>query len=180
MRADARRNVDAVVAAAKEAFAHTGVDTPAKSITDAAGVGVGTLYRHFPRRSDLIIAVLQQEIDECVAAVDQLLTTKDPWTALTAWIERYTDLVATKQGLAAALHSGDAAYDGLPAHFMAALEPALQRLLDRAVAARVVRDDVTARDVITTVALVSQPVPGRPAEFNARMVHVFLEGMRRA
>jgi len=64
-RSDAKRNVVALVAAAKTVFAGSGVDAPAKEITDLAGVGVGTLYRHFPRRSDLIVAVLQHEIDEC-------------------------------------------------------------------------------------------------------------------
>jgi AcrR family transcriptional regulator len=67
------------VEAAKTVFAGSGVDAPAKEITDLAGVGVGTLYRHFPRRSDLIVAVLQHEIDECVEAAEELGTTLNPW-----------------------------------------------------------------------------------------------------
>jgi AcrR family transcriptional regulator len=66
------------VEAAKTVFAGRGVDAPAKEITDLAGVGVGTLYRHFPRRSDLIVAVLQHEIDECVEAADELGATLPP------------------------------------------------------------------------------------------------------
>ena len=62
-RADAQRNVDALLEAAKSVFATSGVDAPAKEITDLAGVGVGTLYRHFPQRADLVAAVLQREID---------------------------------------------------------------------------------------------------------------------
>src|ERR1700729_3464281 len=79
-RSDAKRNVVALVEAAKTVFAGSGVDAPAKEITDLAGVGVGTLYRHFPRRSDLIVAVLQHEIDACVEAADELgRSTINPW-----------------------------------------------------------------------------------------------------
>jgi AcrR family transcriptional regulator len=176
-RSDAKRNVAALVEAAKTVFAGSGVDAPAKQITDLAGVGVGTLYRHFPRRSDLIVAVLQHEIDECVAAAGELGNTLSPWEALTAWIERFTDFVATKRGLASALHSGDPAYDDLPQHLLDQLEPALRTLLARAVDGRYARDDVTAREVLMTVALVCQPVPGEQPSFNQRMTRVFMDGL---
>ena len=127
-RSDAKRNVAALVEAAKTVFAGSGVDAPAKEITDLAGVGVGTLYRHFPRRSDLIVAVLQHEIDECVEAAEELGATLSPWEALMGWIERFTDFVGTKRGLASALHSGDPAYDDLPEHLLDRLEPALRAL----------------------------------------------------
>ena len=110
-RADAQRNVLALLQAAKTVFADSGVDAPAKEITDLAGVGVGTLYRHFPRRSDLIVAVLEHDIDGCIDAARELTITLDPWDALAVWSERYTQFVGTKRGLAAALHSGDPAYD---------------------------------------------------------------------
>jgi len=177
-RSDAQRNVVALVAAAKTVFAGTGVDAPAKEITDRAGVGVGTLYRHFPRRSDLIVAVLQHEIDECVDAADDLGATLSPWEALMAWIERFTDFVGTKRGLASALHSGDPAYDDLPQHLLDRLEPALRTLLARAADGGYARDDVTAREVLTTIALICQPVPGEPPGFNQRMTRVFMGGLR--
>lgn len=176
-RSDAKRNVVALVQAAKTVFTSSGVDAPAKEITDLAGVGVGTLYRHFPRRSDLIVAVLQHEIDECVEAAKELGTTLSPWDALTAWIERFTDFVSTKRGLASALHSGDPAYDDLPAHLLDRLEPALQTLLDRAVDSGYARDDVTVREVLMTVALICQPVPGEQPGFNQRMTRVFMDGL---
>src|SRR5450755_2830279 len=157
-RADARRNVDALIEAARTVFATSGVDAPAKEITDLAGVGVGTLYRHFPRRSDLIVAVLQHEIDECIDAAEVLGTTLSPWEALMGWIERLTDFVGTKRGLASALHSDDPAYGDLPQHLLDRLEPALQTLLARAVDGGYARDDVTAREVLTTIALICQPV----------------------
>jgi AcrR family transcriptional regulator len=177
-RSDAKRNVLALVQAAKTVFADSGVDAPAKEITDLAGVGVGTLYRHFPRRSDLIIAVLQHDIDECIDAARELPTTLEPWDALAGWSERYTQFVGTKRGLAAALHSGDPAYDDLPQHLLDRLEPALDTLLTRAVEHGSARDDVTARDVLTTIALICRPVTGEPPSFNERMTRVFIEGLR--
>src|SRR3984957_3490682 len=174
---DAKRNVVALVEAAKAVFAGSGVDAPAKEITDLAGVGVGTLYRHFPRRSDLIVAVLQHEIDECVEAAHELGTTLPPWEALMAWIESFTDFVGTKRGLAAALHSGDPAYDDLPEHLLDRLEPALRTLLARAADGGYARHDVTAREVLMTVALICQPVRRARPSFNQRMTRVFMEGL---
>jgi len=179
-RSDAKRNVVALVEAAKTVFAGSGVDAPAKEITDLAGLGVGTLYRHFPRRSDLIVAVLQHEIDECVEAAEELGTTLSPWAALLAWIERFTDFVGTKRGLASALHSGDPAYDDLPQHLLDQLEPALQALLRRAVAGGHARGDVAARELLVTIALICQPVRGEQPGFNQRMTGVFMAGLGRA
>ncbi len=176
-RSDARRNVDALVEAAKAVFAEEGVDVPAKEITDRAGVGVGTLYRHFPRRSDLIIAVLQHEIDECVDLAAEFAVKGDPWQALTGWLERFQDFVGTKRGLAAALHSGDPAYDGLPEHLLAQVVPALQTLLTAAMAAGQARNDVSAREILVTIALLSQPVTSGEPDFNQRMARVFVQGL---
>jgi AcrR family transcriptional regulator len=159
-------------------FAGSGVDAPAKEITDLAGVGVGTLYRHYPRRSDLIVAVLQHEIDECIEAAGFLRVTLSPWDALMGWIDRFTEFVGTKRGLASALHSGDPAYDDLPQHLMGRLEPALQSLLTRAIDGGYARDGVTAREVLTTIALICQPVRGEQPSFNQRMTRVFMEGLK--
>ena len=176
-RSDAQRNVFALVQAAKAVFADCGVDAPAKEITDLAGVGVGTLYRHFPRRSDLIVAVMRHEIDDCIDAAAVLGTALSPWDALLEWTERFTEFVATKRGLASALHSGDPAYDGLPQRLLNQLEPALHTLLARAVAGGCVREDVTAREILTTIALICQPVPGQQPGFNQRMTRVFMQGL---
>jgi AcrR family transcriptional regulator len=176
-RSDAKRNAVSLVEAAKTLFAASGVDAPAKEITDLAGVGVGTLYRHFPRRSDLIVAVLQHEIDECIEAAEDLATTLGPREALLGWTERFTDFVGTKRGLASALHSGDPAYDDLPEHLLDRLEPAFRTLLARAVDGGYARDDVTAREVLTTIALICQPVPGEAPSFNQRMTRVFMQGL---
>lgn len=177
-RVDAKRNVMALLAAAKTVFASSGVDAPAKEITDLAGVGVGTLYRHFPRRSDLIVAVLQHEIDECASAAASLSATHEPWDALKRWIERFTEFIGTKHGLATALHSGDPAFNDLPRYFSDHLEPALDRLLDAARRSGAVRADATASDILLSVALMCQPVQGRDLHFNERMIRIFVEGLR--
>ncbi|GLY77562.1 TetR/AcrR family transcriptional regulator [Actinoallomurus iriomotensis] len=179
LRADAQRNVDSLLEAAKTVFATSGVDAPAKEITDLAGVGVGTLYRHFPQRSDLVAAVLQRGIDVCAEAGPALSAAHEPGTALMKWLHRYTEFVGTKRGLASALHSGDPAFDALPGYFMRRLEPVLGALLDAAAATGEVRADVSAKDLLHAVALLCQPVRGEGLDYNQRMVAVLVDGLRR-
>jgi AcrR family transcriptional regulator len=160
-RADARRNVDALIEAARTVFATSGVDAPAKEITDLAGVGVGTLYRHFPQRSDLVKAVVESGIDAVADAGPALSAGHEPAEALTTWIHRFTELLATKRGLASALHSGDPAFEGLPGYFVQRLGPALAALLDAARADGAVRDDISAEDLLHAITQLCQPVPAR-------------------
>jgi len=177
-RADARRNVDALLEAARTVFDTSGVDAPAKEITDRAGVGVGTLYRHFPQRSDLVKAVVESGIDAVAEAGPALAAAFPPAEALTRWIDRFTQLLATKRGLAAALHSGDPAFAGLPDYFFQRLGPALSALLDAAVAEGAIRGDVEAEDLLYAVAQLCQPVPGRRPEHGRRIVGVLVDGLR--
>lgn len=177
-RADALRNADAVLTAAKAVFATSGVDAPAKEITDLAGVGVGTLYRHFPQRSDLVKAVLTREIDACADAAAALSAAHPPREALDEWIRVYTGMLATKQGLASALHKGDPMFDSLAAYFLDRLGPALASLLETAAASGEVRSDISARELLYAVALLCLPTPDEGAEYNLRMVAIFLDGLR--
>src|SRR5580692_4698516 len=177
-RADARGNVDALVEAAKTVFATSGVDAPAKEITDLAGVGVGTLYRHFPQRSDLVKAVVESGIDAVADAGPSLMARHEPAEALIKWIRRFTELLATKRGLASALHSGDPAFEGLPGYFLQRLGPALAVLLDAAVADGAVRDDISAEDLLHAITQLCQPVPGREPGHSQRVVAVLLDGLR--
>lgn len=176
-RADAQRNVGALLEAAKTVFVTAGVDAPAKEITDLAGVGVGTLYRHFPRRSDLVAAVLQREIDACADAGSALSAAQGPKEALAQWVYRYTEFVGTKRGLAAALHSGDPAFDALPAYFMEKLEPVVTSLIGAATATGDIRDDVSAKELLHAVALLCQTVPSENLAYNQRMVAIFVDGL---
>ena len=174
-RADAQRNVGALIEAARTVFATSGVDAPAKEITDLAGVGVGTLYRHFPQRSDLVKAVVESGIDAVADAGPALSAAHEPAEALTQWIHRFTELLATKRGLASALHSGDPAFAGLPGYFLQRLGPTLAALLDAAVADGTVRDDLSAEDLLHALTQLSQPVPGRGPERNQHIVAVLIE-----
>jgi AcrR family transcriptional regulator len=178
LRADAQRNIGSLLAAAKEIFATSGVDAPAKEIADAAGVGVGTLYRHFPQRSDLVKAVVEHGVDACADAAPALAATYEPGEALARWLHRYTEFVGTKRGLATALHSGDPAYAALPGYFMERLEPALGSLLEAAMARGEVRTDVSAEDLLYAVANLCLPVPGGGVSYSQRMVALLMDGLR--
>jgi AcrR family transcriptional regulator len=177
-RVDARRNVAALLEAAKAMFAASGVDVPAKEIADLAGVGVGTLYRHFPQRSDLVKAVLEHEIDACAAAASALAAVCEPGAALEKWLQRYTEFLATKRGFAAALHSGDPAFDALPGYFFARTAPALGALLEAAAATGEFRADISARDLLRAVALLCLPIAAEGPAYSQRMVAVLLDGLR--
>jgi len=178
-RVDAQRNVGSLLDAAKTTFATSGVDAPAKEIAELAGVGVGTLYRHFPRRSDLVVAVLRRGIDACADAGPALSATHDPATALAQWLDRYTAFVATKRGLATALHSGDPAFDALPGYFWERLGPVLDELLEAAKATGEIRADVSAKDLLTAVALLCHPAPDTDPEYSQRMVGLLIDGLGR-
>jgi AcrR family transcriptional regulator len=178
LRADARRNVDALLEAAKVIFATSGVDAPAKEITDHAGVGVGTLYRHFPQRSDLVAAVFQREVDACAAAGPELSATNEPGEALAKWLERYTEFLAAKRGLASALHSGDPAFDALPGYFSRHLEPALDALLDAAAARNEIRTDVGADYLLHAVANLCMSAGDERPGYSKRMVSLLVDGLR--
>ncbi|MDA0158906.1 TetR/AcrR family transcriptional regulator [Solirubrobacter ginsenosidimutans] len=175
---DAQRNVDALLDAAKSAFGTLGVDAPARDIAERAGVGVGTMYRHFPRRSDLVVAVLEHEIDACADAGPALSAAHEPYDALTSWLDRYTEFVATKHGLAAALHSGDPAFDALPGYFWERLGPVLDALLEAARATGEIRADISAKDLLSAVALLCHPVPREGPEYGQRMVALLVDGLR--
>jgi AcrR family transcriptional regulator len=178
LRADAQRNIGSLLEAAKAVFATAGVDAPAKEIADLAGVGVGTLYRHFPQRSDLVKAVFQRGVDACADAAPALTAANEPGAALEKWLHRYTEFVATKRGLAAALHSGDPAYAALPGYFMQRLEPALASLLDASTASGEIRAGISARDLLHAVANLCMPVPDEGPAYSQRMVALLIDGLR--
>jgi len=178
-RADAQRNVEALLAAAKEEFSAQGVDVHVRAIAARAGVGTATLYRHFPLRSDLIAAVFRREVDACAAVAPRLAASYGPDEALELWLQRYTTFVATKRGLAAALHSGDPAFAGLRAYFEDHLGPALRTLLDSAAAAGAVREGVDAIDLLGAVSNLCAPPPRTNDASGAyRMVGLLVDGLR--
>jgi AcrR family transcriptional regulator len=178
VRADAQRNMDALLDAALAVFTTSGVDAPVREIAERAGVGVGTLYRHFPQRSDLVVAVFCHEVDACADAAPTLAAKHGPSEALDLWMQRYVDFLAAKRGLAAALHSGDPAFETLPAYFRKRLVPALRSLLEAAAAAGEVRADVEPDELLTAVAsLCMQAHDARRAQAR-RMVALLIDGLR--
>jgi AcrR family transcriptional regulator len=166
-RVDAQRNIDALLAAAKEEFAAQGVDVNVRAIAARVGVGTATLYRHYPLRSNRISAVFRREIDDCAAAAPLLAAAHDLGAALKLWLQRYTEFVATKHGLATALHSGDPAYSALPTYFHEHLARALQMLLQNAGTAGAVRSGVDPLDLLGAVANLCIPAPG--SDLNRRV-----------
>lgn len=179
LRADAQRNIDALLEAAMAVFTTSGVDAPVREIADKAGVGVGTLYRHFPQRSDLVAAVFRHEIDACADAAQVLAIEHQPGEALARWLQRYAAFIATKRGLASALHSGNPAFDTLPAYFQQRLQPALRALLETAAAAGEVRADVAADDLLSAVASLCMPAHDDKPGHAQRMVALLVDGLRR-
>ncbi len=177
-RADAQRNLDSLLQAAKAVFAQSGVDAPVRDIAEKAGVGVGTVYRHFPQRADLIAAVFRREVEACASAAPLLAAKHKPFEALEKWMQRYVAFVATKRGLAGALHSGDPAFEALHQYFEKQLKPAHRKLVAAAIAAGEMRSDVDADEILGAVASLCMSAyntgPGR-AE---RMVALMIDGLR--
>jgi AcrR family transcriptional regulator len=178
VRADAQRNIDALLQAAMAVFAISGVDAPVREIAEKAGVGIGTVYRHFPQRADLVAAVFRHEIDACADAAPLLAAEYDPGEALSRWIQRYVAFLVTKRGLATALHSGNPTFDTLPTYFDKRLLPALRTLLDTAAAAGEVRGDVDADDLLNAVANLSKPSYDEDPDRARRMVALLIDGLR--
>lgn len=176
-RADAVRNTEAVLEAAKAAFAEAGVDAPMRDIAARAGVGVGTIYRSYPQRSDLIIAVFRRELDATAAEADRLCAEHPPAEALRLWAESLARFVATKRGFASALHSGDPAYRPLPGQFLGTLAPRVQRILDAGAADGTIRDDVRAEDLINALSRLASERTGGDGRGNGLMTGVLLDGL---
>jgi AcrR family transcriptional regulator len=178
VRADARRNIDSLLQSAMAVFAASGVDAPVREIAEKAGVGIGTVYRHFPQRSDLIAAVFRREIDACADAASSIAAEHSPGEALARWMQRYVDFIAAKRGLAKALHSGDPAFDTLPAYFEKRLRPALGTLLEGAVAEDEVRAGIEADDLLRAVASLCMSAHDGDPAYARRMVALLVDGLR--
>ena len=178
VRADAQRNLDALLEAAKAVFVTAGVDAPVREIAAKAGVGVATVYRHFPRRADLVAAVFRREMDACADAAPALAAEQAPFEALASWMGRFADFIATKRGLATALHSGDPAFEGLMGQFERRLRPAYRTLFGAAVAAGQVRADVDGDEILSAVASLCMSAYNVGPGHAERMVALLLDGLR--
>jgi AcrR family transcriptional regulator len=148
-RSDARRNEQALLDAAAGVFVTSGVEAPVRDIAARAGVGMGTIYRHFPTRADLIIAVYRHQVEACAEAGPALLaSSRTPHAALAQWINLFVDFLVTKHGLAAVLQSDNAGFKTLHAYFLDRLVPVCAQLLDAAAAAGEIRSDLDAYELM--------------------------------
>jgi len=179
-RADARRNEETLLDAAAAAFITSGVAVPVRAIAAKAGVGVGTIYRHFPTRADLIVAVYRHQVEACAEAGPTLLANSStPHAALARWINLFVDFLVTKHGLAAALQSDNAGFDALHAYFLGLLVPVCAHLLDAAAEAGEIRPDMDALDLMHGVGNLCIGADNDPHYDARRLVNLLIAGLRR-
>jgi AcrR family transcriptional regulator len=171
-RADARRNFDALLAAARDAFNREGIDVPLEDIARQAGVGIATLYRNFPTRSDLVEAVYVSEIEELLQAARDARE-REPWDALETWLRRFSGYVATKLAMLQGLNKDSAIFRACRAAMYDAASP----LFERAQAAGEVRTDTSLDDAMRLVSGVTAS-HYESDEQRARVLSLALDAIR--
>ena len=178
-RADALRNEQILLKAAADVFVASGVEAPVRDIAAKAGVGMGTIYRHFPTRADLIIAVYRHQVDACAEAGPALLASSStPHAALTRWISLFVDFLVTKHGLAEALRSDDAAFQTLHAYFIDRLVPVCGQLLAAAAAAGEGRPGLDAYELLRGVGSLCAGAGSDPRYNPRHLVELLIAGLR--
>jgi AcrR family transcriptional regulator len=179
-RADARRNEKTLLDAAAAIFVASGVEAPVRDIAAKAGVGTATIYRHFPTRADLIIAVYRHQVEALAEAGPALLAASaTPYDALRQWVSGFVDFLVTKRGLATALQSDDACFDPLHSYFLDRLVPVCSRLLEAAASSGEIRSDLDAAGLMRGVGgLCAGATSNHP--YDARhLVDILIAGLRR-
>lgn len=177
-RADAVRNAQAVLEAAAAVFVEAGVDAPVRQIAARAGVGIATIYRHFPTRLDLIVAVYRHQVEACAAAAPELLASAgSPYDALTAWVDLFTEFLTTKHGLAFAMTSDADGFGALHTYFLERLVPACTQLLDAGIEARQIRRDVEGALLLRAIGNLCVNSQFDRDDETRMMTHVFLDGL---
>jgi AcrR family transcriptional regulator len=151
MRADARRNYDRLVEAARKVFADQGGSASMEAIAKQAGVGVGTLYRHFPRRIDVVEAVYRDDVDVLIGSAERGLTDLDPWDALEAWLRAYVDYAQTKRTFLNELHEAFKKNPNLKVASRERIGHACDQVLTRAQGAGVARTDISGDDLMQVI-----------------------------
>jgi AcrR family transcriptional regulator len=178
-RIDAARNRERVLEAAKKVFSAGGPGASLEAVARQAGVGIGTLYRHFPTREALFDAVYRREVQQLADLAERLKTQVDPVDALRRWMRANVNFVATKKGMSAALALAAYKNPELYSYSFDRLTKAVRDLLNRAVAMGEIRDDVSAEDVLRALVGMSM-MHDRPGWQKSvlRLVDVFIDGLR--
>lgn len=178
-RADARRNEATLLDAAAALFVESGVNAPVRDIAAKAGVGVGTIYRHFPTRADLIVAVYRHQVEACAEAGPALLAGSDPpYQALARWIGMFVDFLVTKHGLADVLRSDAAAFQTLHAYFIDRLVPVCGQLLEAAAAAGEIRPGLDPYELLRGVGSLCAGAGSDPRYNPRHLVELLIAGLR--
>ncbi|WP_326816354.1 TetR/AcrR family transcriptional regulator [Streptomyces sp. NBC_01762] len=178
-RKDARRNQQTLLDAAAAVFVTSGVEAPVRDIAAEAGVGMGTIYRHFPTRADLVIAVYRHQVDACAEAGPALLaTTSTPHAALGRWVDLFVDFLVTKHGLAAAMHGDTAGFETLHAYFLERLLPVCTQLLDAAAASGEIRSDLDAYQLMRGIGNLCIGADSDPRYDARRLAALLVAGLR--
>lgn len=178
-RSDARRNRERLLVAARTVFAANGAHASLQGVAREAGVGIGTLYRHFPSREALYTAVYEHEVDHLVAMATQLTENHEPITALRTWLHALVDLVATKTGMASALAITADTKSAVSQAASERLIGAIGGLLDRCVAHNQLRNALAPRELLHAVVgmCLIQDAPDWQSHV-ANMIDVLIEGLR--
>ena len=178
LRADALANQERLLEVAARTFAREGADTSLKAIAAEAGVGIGTLYRRFPTREDLIEATYRKETTRLCGSAPRLLDDRAPVVALREWMERFVDYMLTKRGMSDALPAILATREGLRLHSREALGEAVETLLNAGVAAGELRSDVVAADVLMALGGITL-IGGHEHQraLASRLIQLLLDGL---
>ncbi|WP_337309516.1 TetR/AcrR family transcriptional regulator [Candidatus Aeolococcus gillhamiae] len=178
LRADAVRNRDALLGAAAAAFAARGADVPLEDIAQDAGVGIGTLYRHFPTRDALVEGVYRHEVDVLCAEADRLLETLPPDKALEEWMQLFVRHVATKRGMLSVLKPMLHSNADFFAQTKGRATAAADKLLAAGVAAGTVRRDIQGSDLLRAVGGICMSTDQEAAQASERLVGLLFDGLK--
>jgi len=177
MRADAKRNYERLVAAARAVFAQQGGGASMESIAKEAGVGVGTLYRHFPKRIDVVEAVYREDVDHLVDVAQSVVVTMEPWPALVAWLEAFVLYASGKRRFLNELHEAFEKNPDLRVAARERVEGALSMVLTRAQDAGVVRQDIDGPDLMQLLSSMCMSATLTPAQ-STRLLVMIEDGLR--
>jgi AcrR family transcriptional regulator len=178
-RADAVRNQQTLLAAAAAVFVTSGVDAPIREIAAKAGVGIGTIYRHFPTRADLVVAVYRHQVEACAEAGPGLLAGGgSPLAALQQWVDLFVDFLVTKHGLANALQSDSSGFEALHGYFLDRLVPVCAELLSAAVDAGEIRPGTQAYELMRGIGNLCIGRDSDPRYDPRRLVALLLHGLQ--
>ena len=177
-RADARRNRDRLLAAASAVFEREGAEASLEEVARTAGVGIGTLYRHFPTRADLLEAVYRRNVDELCDGAAALLETLPPDRALEEWMQRFVRYVPAKKGMATHLKSIVSAESELFAYSHGRVTGTFETLIRAAAAAGSIRSDVDGEDVLRALSGICLVGDQQTQQQVCRLSHLLMDGLR--